>query len=81
MTGVANESLKQTGKQPVVNDVLNKCVRNGTSKSATVLRTGTGIGSSADDSGRRDTAAATSSDDSGVNSEGYTMCNNNSDCK
>ena len=67
MTGVTNESLKQTGKQPVVNDVLNKCVGNGTSKSATVLRTGTGIGSSADDlSGRRDTAAATSSDDSGV---------------
>jgi len=33
MTGVTNESLKQTGKQPVVNDVLNKCVRNGTSMS------------------------------------------------
>ena len=47
--------------------MLNKCVRNGTSKSATVLRTGTGIGSSADDlSSRRDTAAATSSDDIGV---------------
>jgi len=47
--GVTNESLKHTGMQPVDNERLNICVKNGVRRSATFLSTATGMGSTADD--------------------------------
>ena len=66
---VSKEFLKPAGTQPVVNEWLNRCVKNGTSMLATALSTGTGIGSRAEAlSGRPAAALATSSGDNNENS-------------
>ena len=49
ITGVTTEFLKSAGTQPVVNEWLNRCVKNGTSRSATALSSETGMGSRAED--------------------------------
>jgi len=67
--------LKEAGTQPVANEWLNRCIRNGVSTSETPFSIETGIGSAVDDlSGNRAMAAATSSDDSGTNSVNVAPC-------
>jgi hypothetical protein len=66
--GVKNASLKQAGKRPESTDRLNKYVRNGDSKSATLFIRLVGSGSAADDLfGRRAIAASISDTVNGEN--------------